>query len=155
MKCYTAKGFFLMFKMCRAREEIQRLDVEIRRLVTYIRDEDKYLRQCEDQLKDANPALAHQIAIYRSARGRFNSRHLKRLHDISKLVGFSGTLAPGISTSVGPGESASVPNVQIPSQTPAECTALKNAVDPDTQDDLDDEEEEEEVAHQEKGFKLC
>lgn len=138
----------LYFKMCRAREEIQRLNVEIRRLVTYIRDEDKYLRQCEDQLKDASPALAHQIAIYRSTRGRFNSRHLKRLHDISKLAGFSGTLAPGVSTGVGPGESASVPNVQIPSQTPAECTALKNAVDLDTQDDLDDEEEEEEVAEE-------
>ncbi|KAG1906182.1 uncharacterized protein F5891DRAFT_1125610 [Suillus fuscotomentosus] len=106
----------LHFKICRAREEIERLNIEVQRLVTYIRDEEKYLRECEDQLKDTNPALAHQIAIHRNTRGRFKSRHLNRLHDISKLPGFSGTLAPGISA----------------------YTYL------DTQDDLDDEEEEEE-----------
>jgi hypothetical protein len=54
----------LYFKMCWAREEIQRLNVEIRRLATYIRDEDSYLWRCKDQLKDVNPALAHQIALH-------------------------------------------------------------------------------------------
>ncbi|KAG2137761.1 hypothetical protein BD769DRAFT_1626713 [Suillus cothurnatus] len=59
----------LYFKMCWAREEIQCLNVEIRCLATYIRDEDNYLRRCEDQLKDVNPALAHQIALHRNTRG--------------------------------------------------------------------------------------
>ncbi|KAG2030098.1 hypothetical protein BDR03DRAFT_836179, partial [Suillus americanus] len=78
----------LYFKMCQAREEIQRLNIEIRRLATYIQDEDNYLQRCEDQLKDPNPALAHRIALHRNIRGRFDSRHLKRLHNISSLAGF-------------------------------------------------------------------
>jgi len=85
----------LYFKICRAREEISRLDVEVCHLVTYIRDEDTCLRVSEDQLKVTSPALAHQIAILRNIRGRFNSHHLKRLDDISKLSGFSGTIVPG------------------------------------------------------------
>ncbi|KAG2031492.1 hypothetical protein BDR03DRAFT_986359 [Suillus americanus] len=56
----------LHFKMCRAREEIKRLDIEVRRLVTYIWDEENYLRECEDQLNNTSPALAYQIAIHRN-----------------------------------------------------------------------------------------
>ncbi|KAG1728938.1 hypothetical protein EDB19DRAFT_1939615 [Suillus lakei] len=121
----------LHFKMCRARKEIERLDTE------------RYLRECENQLKDTSPALAHQIAIHRNTRGRFNSRHLKRLYDISKLPGFSGTLTPGVSADTSPGESASVANAQIPTQM---LVAPPPYVD--TQDDLDDEEEEDEVVEQ-------
>ncbi|KAG2038237.1 hypothetical protein BDR03DRAFT_933641 [Suillus americanus] len=50
----------LHFKMCRAHEEIERLNIE-------------YLQECEDQLKDTNPALAYQITIHRNTRGRFNA----------------------------------------------------------------------------------
>ncbi|KAG1760782.1 hypothetical protein EDD22DRAFT_980489 [Suillus occidentalis] len=114
----------LHFKMCRAQEEISRLNVEVHRLVTYIRDEDIYLQVCEDQLKATSPALAHQVAIHRNIRGRFNSRHLKRLHDISKLPSFSGTVVPGVSARTGPGERA------------------------DTQEDLDEEEVTEEVTEE-------
>ncbi|KIK32492.1 hypothetical protein CY34DRAFT_19014 [Suillus luteus UH-Slu-Lm8-n1] len=56
----------LYFKMCRAREEISHLNIEIHRLVTCIQDEDNYLRTCEDQLKFTSPALAHQLAIHRN-----------------------------------------------------------------------------------------
>ncbi|KAG1724063.1 hypothetical protein EDB19DRAFT_1595329, partial [Suillus lakei] len=80
----------LHFKICRAREEISRLNIEVCRLVTYIRDEDNYLRMSEEQLKNTNPGLAHQISIVCNIRGRFNSHHLKRLQDISQLSGFSG-----------------------------------------------------------------
>ncbi|KAG1789326.1 hypothetical protein EV424DRAFT_1476376 [Suillus variegatus] len=130
----------LYFKMCRAREEIQRLNMEVRRLVTYIQDEDKYLRACEDQLKAVSPTLAHQVAIHRNVRGRFNSRHLKRVHEISTLPGFTGTISP---------ESSSTPNAQIPSQLLVEHLPFDNirrpAVAPDTPDELDEEEQEEEV----------
>ncbi|KAI6034650.1 hypothetical protein BKA83DRAFT_4470170 [Pisolithus microcarpus] len=71
------------FKLCRAEEEVVRLNVEIRRVVTYLVDEDRYLRACEGLYEDTNPMLAYQIS--------------------------SGTLAPGISMSRGPGDSASVP----------------------------------------------
>ncbi|KAG1799829.1 uncharacterized protein HD556DRAFT_1430551 [Suillus plorans] len=128
----------LYFKMCRAREEIQCLNVEVRRLVTYIRDEDKYLRACEDQLKAVSPTLAHQVAIHRN-----------RVHEISTLPGFTGTISPGISTHTGLGESSSTPNAQIPSQLLVEHLPFDNirrpAVAPDTPDELDEEEQEEEV----------
>ncbi|KAG1888972.1 uncharacterized protein F5891DRAFT_1216814 [Suillus fuscotomentosus] len=126
----------LYFKMCRA--------------PTYIQDEDIYLRRCEDQLKDANPALAHQVALHRNIRGRFNSRHLNRLYDISRLSGFSGIITPGASINTSLGDSASTSNAWIPSALLTEHMPLDKgaSVDSDTQDDLDGEEEEEEVAEE-------
>ncbi|KAG1881001.1 hypothetical protein F4604DRAFT_1879890 [Suillus subluteus] len=138
----------LHFKMCRAQEEISRLNVEVRRLVTYIRDEDIYLQVCEDQLKATSPALAHQVAIHRNIRGRFNSRHLKCLHDISKLPGFSGTVVPGVSARTGPGESASAPNARTPANMFTGRIPAHNPSSPvgaDTQEDLDEEEVTEEL----------
>ncbi|KAG1880790.1 hypothetical protein F4604DRAFT_1578517 [Suillus subluteus] len=141
----------LYFKMCRAQEEISRLNVEIRRLVTSIRDEDNYLRTCEDQLMFLSPALAHQLAIHRNTRGRFNARHLKRLHDISTLPGFSGTLVPGLSARMGLGESASVPDV-IPVYVSTDNIPTDNPSSPvlraDTHEDLDEEEREDEIAEE-------
>ncbi|KAG1844785.1 hypothetical protein F4604DRAFT_1937342 [Suillus subluteus] len=122
----------LYFKMCRAQEEISHLNVEIRRLVTSIRDEDNYF-----------PALAHQLTIHHNTRGRFNARHLKRLHDISTLPGFSGTLVPGLSARMGLGESASVPDV-IPVYVSTDNIPTDNPSSPvlraDTHEDLDEEE---------------
>jgi hypothetical protein len=142
----------LSFKMCWAWEEISRLDVEVHRLVTYIRDEDSYLRACEDQLKITSPALTHQIAIYWNTRGRFNARHLKCLRDISELPGFSGTLVPGLSAHTGLGESASVPDARIPTNMPTNHIPLhkpSSHVASDTQEDLEEEEEEEEEKEEE------
>ncbi|KAG2336258.1 hypothetical protein BDR05DRAFT_978821 [Suillus weaverae] len=85
----------LYFKCCRAKEEITRLDVEVRRLATYIRDEDHYLHECQQQAEAFSPALAHQISLRQQARGRFNFHHIKRLQDIARLPGFSGTIVPG------------------------------------------------------------
>ncbi|KAG0701651.1 hypothetical protein DFH29DRAFT_925671, partial [Suillus ampliporus] len=97
----------LYFKMCRAREEIQRLN-----------------------------ALAHQIAIHRNVRGRFNLRHLKRIYEISKLTGFSGTIGPGVSTYTSLGDSASAPKRQLPLNDEPCAGHL------DTQEDLDEEEQD-------------
>lgn len=144
-------GMDIYFKMCRAREEICRLNIEVRRLVTYIQDEDKYLWVCEAQLTLANPALAHQIAVHRNVRGRFNSCHLKWLHDISKLPGFTGTLGPGLSACTGVGESASLPDARIPTNMSAVHIPVHNPSSPvgtDTQEDLEDEEAAEEVAQE-------
>ncbi|KAI6011812.1 hypothetical protein BKA83DRAFT_4474400 [Pisolithus microcarpus] len=80
------------FKLCRAKEEVVHLNVKIHRLY-----------------KDTNPMLAYQISRYRTIRSRFTLLHLCSLEKISQLPGFSGMLAPGISMSRGPGDSASVP----------------------------------------------
>ena len=130
------------FKRRRAEEEIVRLNVEIRRLVTYIRDEERYLRACEETLKVQHPELAYQISIKRNIRGRFHRSHLKTLHAISQLPGFSGTLSPGISERIGLGESGSSPIPIIPSrlcrpQPPQASSATEPAVDDD--EGLEDE----------------
>jgi hypothetical protein len=98
----------LYFKIERAHEEIPRLNVEIRRVVTYIRDEDHFLRYWETKVSETDARLALHIKLYRMERGRFNPHHKRRICDIAKLKGFSGNILPGTSTATGPGESASV-----------------------------------------------
>jgi len=113
------------FKLCRAEEEVVRLNVEIRRIVTYLVDEERYLQACEALYQDTYPALTHQISRCRAIRSRFTPLHLRSLEKISRLPGFSGTLTPGISVSRGPGDSASIPQ-RVPMESslpsPPVCT---------------------------------
>ncbi|THU88892.1 hypothetical protein K435DRAFT_821527 [Dendrothele bispora CBS 962.96] len=83
------------FKIVRAREEIERLNVEIRRVATYLDDEDHLLLTKAEELAPTDPDLAHQVLVYHRRRERFYDLHWKRLHEIAKLPGFSGTLRPG------------------------------------------------------------
>ncbi|KIK20324.1 hypothetical protein PISMIDRAFT_13075 [Pisolithus microcarpus 441] len=71
--------------------------------------EDQYLQACEALYQDANPTLAYQISRYHTIHSQFTPLHLCSLEKISRLSGFSGTLAPGISVSHGLGDSAGVP----------------------------------------------
>ncbi|KAH7904896.1 hypothetical protein BJ138DRAFT_1138426 [Hygrophoropsis aurantiaca] len=139
------------FKMCRAREEIERLNIEVQRVSTYLQDEDRYLRTCEDQLRESHPALAHQVSMRRKIRSRFTTHHLQRLKDIAALPGFSGTIAPGISNRNEQGDSASIEQVRIPAQltlTPTALSLPNQTPNADTQDDLEEEEEDEEAAEE-------
>ena len=64
----TPAGRFAMdnyFKLIRAQEEICRLNTEIPRLATFMRDEDAYLRSAESILHPTDPALAYQVKIHR------------------------------------------------------------------------------------------
>ncbi|KIJ59156.1 hypothetical protein HYDPIDRAFT_70430, partial [Hydnomerulius pinastri MD-312] len=102
------------FKMCRAAEEITRLNVELRHFSTYLYNEDKYLLECEAQLHAVHPPLARQVACLRGVHRRFHNHHLERLHQVAKLPGFSGTLSRGESVKTAPGESASIPRARVP-----------------------------------------
>jgi hypothetical protein len=86
------------FKMERAREEITRLNVEIPRLATFIRDEEAFLLAYETTLSACNPTLAHQLRSSRLKLCRFNDIHVKRLLKLAKLPGFTGTITPGTWT---------------------------------------------------------
>jgi hypothetical protein len=140
------------FKMCRATEEIHRLNIEIRRVATYIQDEDQYLRTCEDQVHRFDPSLAHQIGLHRSERARFKDHHLRELQKIAKLRGFNGTILPGESASEGVGESASTPAIVPPTicimEVDLQLAPVSRPVEQlelaDTEGDLEDEEEDEE-----------
>jgi hypothetical protein len=86
----------MFFKIERAGEEIRRLDIEIKRLLTYVRDEDDFLRREEVRVCEAaGEAVAHQIRVYRMRQGRFHDEHRYRLYRLRKLPGFTGSLEPG------------------------------------------------------------
>ncbi|KAJ6457334.1 hypothetical protein C8R45DRAFT_1056376 [Mycena sanguinolenta] len=94
MDCY--------FKLLRAREEIKRLDVEIPRVVTWIQDENRFLRKMEAGLREAEGSseaeaevgrqMAVQVHLYRERRGHFDGVHLKRFRELAALPGFTGSL---------------------------------------------------------------
>jgi hypothetical protein len=137
------------FKMCRAAEEIDRLNIEIRRVATYIQDEEQYLRTCEDQVRLFDPSLAHQIGLHRAAHTRFNAHHHRELAKIAKISGFSGTILPGESALTGVGESASFPVILPPAVMEIDRSAPVHAVEEPELADTEGDLEEEEIAEEE------
>ncbi|KAJ7664162.1 hypothetical protein B0H17DRAFT_1162819 [Mycena rosella] len=86
------------FRLERAKEEIPQLNIEIRRLVTYIHDEKALLLRKEAEVRETDPNLAYFIGKYRNRRGRSNDNHMVRLRAMAKKFGnwFTGTLTPGV-----------------------------------------------------------
>ncbi|KAJ7343266.1 hypothetical protein DFH08DRAFT_1009750 [Mycena albidolilacea] len=95
------------FKILRACEEIKRLNVEIPRVVTWIRDENRFLRKMErilsdgegksDVEKETDGYMAVQVRLYHQRRGRFDAGHLKRFHELARMPGFTGSLRCGVA----------------------------------------------------------
>ncbi|KAI0038697.1 hypothetical protein FA95DRAFT_1505189 [Auriscalpium vulgare] len=85
----------LFYKILRAREEIQRLNVEIPRFATFLRDEHLFLTAREAAVRSTDVILAHQIRLYRLEHGRFDEFHTERLHAIASLPKFSGSIECG------------------------------------------------------------
>ncbi|KAF8507900.1 hypothetical protein BU17DRAFT_78031 [Hysterangium stoloniferum] len=88
----------LYFKIQCAYEEINQLNIEVRRVATYIYDEMHYLYNAEKNTRLSDLRIAHQIWLH----------SMCRLHDIASLAGFSGSIVPGTSIQDGEGESARV-----------------------------------------------
>ncbi|KAJ7796124.1 hypothetical protein B0H14DRAFT_3093428 [Mycena olivaceomarginata] len=94
------------FKIERAREELVRLNIEIRRTMTWIRDEGHFLRGRELSLRstegktpeqaEEDLLLAVQMKLYREQRGRFDDDHRDNFRRLAKLKGFTGSISPGI-----------------------------------------------------------
>ncbi|KAJ7251888.1 hypothetical protein C8J57DRAFT_1437455 [Mycena rebaudengoi] len=86
------------FKIERAREEILRLNIEIRRVVTKIRDERVFLLEKEAEVRQTDPGLAFMIRLHRRERGRFDEVHMKRFRKLADQAKdhFTGTLVPGV-----------------------------------------------------------
>ncbi|KAF6742162.1 hypothetical protein DFP72DRAFT_994580 [Ephemerocybe angulata] len=78
------------FKIERAREEIKRLHVEIKRVITHIQDEENFLIAAEEEQRHIDPLLSYQIAKYRNERTRFASTHIRRFNELAKLPGRPG-----------------------------------------------------------------
>lgn len=85
------------FKVIRAQEEITQLNIEIWRVVTYLHDEEHFLKLKEQELCTKNPALAHQVKHLRLERSRFADLHTRRFNKLSSLSAFTGKLTLGRS----------------------------------------------------------
>lgn len=137
------------FKIERAREEIERLNVEVRRVATFIRDEEHYLQHMASELELTTPELAHQIHLYGNIHGQFNNHHRICLRQIAHLPGFSGSILPGICVEDGQGEAASVWAMQDASEAGRSSSDTAGAGDdgleqvPEDQQEADDEAEAE------------
>ncbi|KAJ3831964.1 hypothetical protein F5878DRAFT_548847, partial [Lentinula raphanica] len=77
------------FKLIGAYQELDRLHVEIKRLVTYMKEEEAYISEVKRREQGTNPQLAYQIQLYGNERRRFNRLHHSRLSNIRRLKGFS------------------------------------------------------------------
>ena len=89
------EGMVMHFGIKRAKEEICRLNVEIRRLLTFLYDDYiDYYRAVTKHII-TNPALASELSAQWSYRERLHEVIVKWLIQTSRLAGFSGSLFHG------------------------------------------------------------
>lgn len=78
----------------RAQEELVRLNVEVRRLHTAIRDEAALFGAVQAGLRESDP-LRGALADYATRRKAINDQLLTRIHQIYALPGYTGVRGPG------------------------------------------------------------
>ncbi|KAF5324337.1 hypothetical protein D9619_011313 [Psilocybe cf. subviscida] len=138
-------------KCIRASEEIERLNVEVRRFATFLYDEDVFLRKKENQLLYTSRPPARAVYQCRMEHACFNHHHSITLKKIYKLSGFTGQKGIGkqakeTSTTVHSPLSATFPTLQ-PMLTDANAHELVST-QPDSDNEFEEEQanEDEEVA---------
>ncbi|KAJ7847108.1 hypothetical protein B0H14DRAFT_3867546 [Mycena olivaceomarginata] len=88
------EAMVLYFGTLRAKEEIYRLNIEIRRVITFMADDHvDYLRAIRTHI--VTPHLAHELHQQWMHRSRIHASIANQLAKTSRLSGFSGTLFPG------------------------------------------------------------
>jgi hypothetical protein len=85
----------LRHRLTRAREEIDRLNVEIRRLHTAIRDERRLFKSTITRLRSTQDPLLGAMLDFVTRRSRINDRLLTRVHQIYALNGYTGHKSAG------------------------------------------------------------
>ncbi|KAJ6573764.1 hypothetical protein DFH09DRAFT_1311848 [Mycena vulgaris] len=99
----------LYFGIKQAKEEIRRLNVEITRLITFMFDEHfDYWRAIGSCIITA-PHLARELSEQWVARTAINRSIVERLVKASQLVGFSGSLFPGLRLERDPALNSDIP----------------------------------------------
>lgn len=85
----------LYFNVKRAEEEIKRLNIEVRRLLTHMIDEHvDYYRAIQDNIV-IHPPLAHELSLRWQYLNAVNAELAYRLQQTSELPGFTGSLQTG------------------------------------------------------------
>ncbi|KAG6379623.1 hypothetical protein JVT61DRAFT_10136 [Boletus reticuloceps] len=83
------------FKVLRSQEEIERLNVEIRRLAAWVDFDDRKIHLSAEQLRqDGFPYLAVEMDLLYAEHHRVNDVHRVRLRKMYLLMGFSGSRPP-------------------------------------------------------------
>ncbi|KAF8874764.1 hypothetical protein BD779DRAFT_1613541 [Infundibulicybe gibba] len=85
----------LYFRIKRAREEIERLNVEIRRLLSFMLDEHANFFHAIARNLTQNPTLAWELQQRWAYRQQINKGIVGKLLQVSRLRSFTGTLQPG------------------------------------------------------------
>ena len=134
------------FKMKRAHEEIERLNIEIHRVITYMTDETNFLIAMEATLTQDRPQLAHQVALYHMERGRAFSVHRTHFAKLFVHPRFNGTATPG--------QSIHLPPASLQPTKDRSSPYDEDAIDPDAyeeslerEDDVDDADDADDIAY--------
>ncbi len=77
------------FRLCRAREEITRLNVEVRRLEVSIQRETAHVEKVLHELSQTNKLLANEISHRWRLRSSVNMIHLERFDRLKSLAFFT------------------------------------------------------------------
>jgi hypothetical protein len=133
----------IYFKIKAARSEIQRLNVEIRRLLAFMFDDHADHYHAISSQSIVNPPLAHELQTQWEYRQQINTVIVHRLIDTSCLKGFSGQLLPGLRVGRNPAISADVPSPPWMH----ELLTLGGRVGEEEQPDEDDDAAAAEVGH--------
>jgi hypothetical protein len=92
------EAMMLYFGIQRAKEEIHRLNIEMRRLVTFMVDDHvNYVKAIRAHISPslADLPLAHELSTQLEYRSNINRHIVERLLKTTRLAGFSGSLLPG------------------------------------------------------------
>lgn len=137
------------YKLQRAQEEIKRLNVEIRRLLTYIHDHRLQVEQILADMKISDPHLAHQLERNFKARRALDRVHLSRFKKLVKSGGFTGSCVLGLRIRSADGVGQSLSNesanntnnlVEDGGVMARESDELEHALQLESSDDDTDEE---------------
>ncbi|OCH84196.1 hypothetical protein OBBRIDRAFT_430611, partial [Obba rivulosa] len=94
-KPLNRRAMNLYFNVKRAQEELERLNVEVRRLFTFLIDEHANFWHAIGGTLITDPVLARELQARWLYRDRINEKIAYRLFEMSQLAGFLGVLLYG------------------------------------------------------------
>lgn len=99
----------LYFNIKRAKEEIARLNIEVNRLLTFMLDEHADFYHAIRTRLITNPPIAHELSLRWKGRDAVHMDMAARLHSLTTLDGYSGTLCIGARVGRDPGLMRGIP----------------------------------------------
>lgn len=89
------------FKLLHAQEEVSRLNVEVRRLRTFIHDKEIKTKKVINDLQSSIPLLTSELQRQWQSHSATNVFHIFYLNQIEDLPGYSGAQGIGVHSHIG------------------------------------------------------